>query len=130
MKIILCIDDNNGLKFNGKRLSRDRMIYEDIMSYVNTLQIDKEAKILFEEDVVNIYKTINVTSDDYYFVEDNGFINYLSQINEIVLYYWNRRYPADTYFDKNILLEFKLKESKEFKGFSHEKITKEVYIRR
>ena len=31
MKIIACLDDNNGLLFNNRRQSRDRVVIEDIL---------------------------------------------------------------------------------------------------
>ena len=48
--------------------------------------------------------------------------------DKIVLYRWNRRYPADRYFPVN-LNEWTLISSEEFAGKSHEKVTKEVWER-
>ena len=51
-----------------------------------------------------------------------------ARVEEIVLYRWNRRYPADLRF--TLPLEgWTLVRSEEFAGSSHEKITKEVYRR-
>lgn len=44
------------------------------------------------------------------------------------LFRWNRVYPADQYFDRSLLTcGWTLRETEEFPGFSHAKITKEVY---
>ena len=51
-------------------------------------------------------------------------------IEKIILYRWNRKYPADFRFDINLEdSEWKLAETREFTGSSHEKITEEVYVR-
>ena len=51
---------------------------------------------------------------------------YEKYIDEIILYKWNRVYPTDFYFDIN-LSTWNLTQVTEFKGNSHERITKEVY---
>ena len=47
---------------------------------------------------------------------------------QVVLYKWNRVYPADQYFAMD-LSGWKLVETVEFPGSSHEKITEERYER-
>ena len=49
------------------------------------------------------------------------------RIEQFIIYRWNRVYPADVSVE--IGTEWKLTETEEFPGFSHEKITKEVYCR-
>ena len=49
------------------------------------------------------------------------------QIEQFIIYRWNRVYPADVSVE--IGAEWKLTETEEFPGFSHEKITKEIYCR-
>ncbi|MFR4122966.1 MAG: hypothetical protein ACLT0W_12285 [Clostridium sp.] len=46
----------------------------------------------------------------------------------MILYKWNRVYPADQYFAMD-LSGWKLVETVEFPGSSHEKITEERYER-
>ena len=50
------------------------------------------------------------------------------EIEKVILYHWNRDYPADTYFDLD-LTDWKITRTEEFPGFSHDKITEEVYCR-
>ena len=54
-------------------------------------------------------------------------IDYNIKLEQIVVYRWDRIYPADTYcqidFD-----DYVLKGKEEIKGYSHEKISKEIYI--
>jgi len=48
----------------------------------------------------------------------------------VVCYRWNRHYPADQYFDIDLsAMGFALSESEDFPGKSHEKITREVYVK-
>ena len=65
---------------------------------------------------------------DVCFVENEPLAPYTDQINKIILYRWNRKYPADVHFDIS-LNGWQLVESYDFKGYSHEKITEEVYER-
>ena len=51
-------------------------------------------------------------------------------VGALVIYRWNRRYPADLYFTEDIAAAgLRLESTEEFEGYSHEKITKEVYVR-
>ena len=49
-------------------------------------------------------------------------------VEEIIVYKWNRLYPADTYFNID-LTGWRLAETLDFEGSSHEKITREIYVR-
>ena len=54
----------------------------------------------------------------------------LAQTGKIVLYRWNRHYPSDVKWEPDLEgLGFALTETTEFPGTSHEKITREVYVR-
>ena len=33
MKIFICLDDNNGMMFNGRRQSRDEAVVKDILDF-------------------------------------------------------------------------------------------------
>ena len=43
----------------------------------------------------------------------------------MILCHWNRDYPADVFFEVD-LSKWRLEERKDFSGYSHEKITKEL----
>lgn len=66
---------------------------------------------------------------DYCFIEDISPMAYEENIEKIILYKWNRSYPADLYFDIPLDKRWKLIDMEEFKGSSHGKITQEVYTR-
>ena len=75
MNVIVCLDDKNGMLFNKRRQSQDK-------------------------------------------------------INTLIIYKWNRIYPADLHFDINVNdVSWELIDSEEFNGSSHEKITREIYRR-
>ena len=133
MKIILCLDDNNGMVFNNRRQSRDEKIIEKILDITkkNRLWINKYSYSLFE-----IFNASNVNVDDlflseapmgeYCFVETSELTNYEKWIEEIIVFRWNRDYPYDKELDID-LSKWKLINSLEFEGNSHKKITMEVY---
>ena len=68
--------------------------------------------------------------DDFCFVEDSEIVSYEDMVDEVYLYKWNRKYPSDVKFPKDMLNEFKLEGSTDFEGNSHEKITEERYVRK
>ena len=51
----------------------------------------------------------------------------MDRVEKIILYKWNRHYHADHYFDISLLDGWVLNDIVDFKGSSHEKITREVY---
>ena len=63
----------------------------------------------------------------YCFVEDRAIAPVQEKIEKIILFRWNRAYPADMYFDITLSDGWHVTETHEFAGSSHEKITEEVY---
>jgi hypothetical protein len=66
--------------------------------------------------------------DQYYFTEREMPDVDEENISEVVLYHWNREYPADVFFNLD-LSKFQLKDTREFVGKSHECIKREVWTR-
>lgn len=136
MKLIVCLDDNGGMMFNNRRQSRDRILIEDIIRMTNgsRLYIAEYSKILFEGNDANILIDdcmLDVACEgDFCFVENKPLSDRANEAEEIIIYRWNRRYPYDLVFDVDLEKEgFALIASYEFAGYSHEKITKEIYRR-
>lgn len=145
MKIIVCIDKNNGMLFNNRRTSRDREVIKDIVNNYSdaNIWVKEYSKELFEdyfddnnlgslEDnniVVDEQYLLKIEDRDYCFIEDREIINYTDKVEKVIIYRWNRDYPADVYyeFDNN---QFSLEETSEIKGYSHDIITKEIYVRK
>ena len=122
--------------FNNRRQSRDRTLIADVvkMAEGSRLYIDEYSRLLFA-DFDGSYTVepnmLSVAEDgDFCFVENKRLKDSVGRIKEIVLYRWNRRYPSDFKFDLDLKAEgFSLVEVSEFEGYSHEKITKEVFRR-
>lgn len=67
---------------------------------------------------------------DYCFVEDAALTPFERWIEKIIIFRWHRTYPADQHFDIDLSGgNWKICESVEFTGHSHERITIEVYLR-
>lgn len=128
MKLIVCLDDNKGMMFNNRRQSRDRVLIENVLEYCKgeKLYTNKYSSKLFPENSVEIFNSMEEIGNEYCFAE-NFTVNE-DALEEIIVYKWNRVYPADVHF--NISLEnWNLTETVDFEGSSHEKITREIYVR-
>ena len=137
MNIIVCLDDNNGMMFNKRRQSQDKLLRVSIKELV------KGKTLFMNEYSYKLYKDINneniivsenyldeCENDNFCLVENKPLNNYIEKIDYIIIYKWNRIYPSDLYFDVDIKNEqWELIETEEFQGSSHEKITKETYRR-
>lgn len=135
MTAILCLDDRKGMMYNDRRQSRDCRVTEKILELCEnkTLWIHPYSKILFEGR-----RTENIRIDElflekagdgeYCFVENSGLAKFQDKLEGIVVFWWNRRYPGDFYLDLNLELWNKI-ESRDCAGYSHEKVTREVYVR-
>lgn len=133
MKLCVCLDKKNGMMFFGKRQSQDSVQRERFLSIVgeNKLWMSSYSAKLFE-NLPNIVVDENcglvAGTNDYCFVEEQPFD--ISKCSVIVLYKWNRQYPADKFFLFDLKEEgFNRVSKKDFVGSSHEKITEEIYER-
>ena len=128
MKLIVCLDDNNGMMFNKRRQSRDRVLIENALELCKgeKLYINEYSAKLFPENTVEMFENIEQIGNSFCFAEDFN-VNE-EYVDEIIVYKWNRLYPADTYFNID-LKNWSLIESVNFEGSSHEKITREIYRR-
>lgn len=132
MKVIICIDDNKGMLFNNRRQSRDAKVLEDIVSLTNEVWIDSFSEKLFEGANVKI----NVDpmfldkagTSEFCFVENQKLLPYVDDIEQLIVYKWNRSYPSDFKLDLD-LNSWKLVEAVDFAGTSHDTITREIYCK-
>lgn len=131
MKAIICIDDGYGILFNNRRVSKDKILIQWIVKYVDGRSIWMRP---YSKELFDGYSNIQVSdnyldeanSDDYCFVEDNKISDYIGKIDNILLCKWNRRYPSDVKFQKSLLDSgWSMSVIAEFNGTSHEKITVE-----
>ena len=128
MKLIVCLDDKNGMLFNKRRQSRDKILIENMLELCKgeTLYTNEYSALLFPENSVAVCEDFDAVEKGFVFAEN--FMVSEDEIQEIIIYKWNRVYPADTFF--NISLDsWRLAETVDFVGSSHEKITRERYVR-
>ena len=135
MILITGIDENNGMMFNKRRQSRDKILTKHICELANDAKIwvNNFSKEIFDEqnnnNVIVDDEFINkISKDEYCFIENISPSTLENKIDKIILYYWNRVYPADMYFDIK-LEDWELESETEFAGSSHERITQKVFIR-
>ncbi len=133
MNLIVCLDDKNGLAFNHRRQSRDRVLNTTV------LELTKNSQLWMNSYTASMFSELGgshimVTDDgfnsipdgDYCFLENSSAQALASNIEKIFVFRWNRTYPCDIQFDID-LTQWHLAETSEFAGSSHEKITLEVY---
>ena len=135
MIVAVCVDKKNGMMFHCRRQSQDRLLRENMLRECGKrrLYMNEYSGRLFKdavgtEIVVSEDFLLDAKDGEFCFVEDRDIGDFLQKVEAVILYKWNRCYPADFYFsikitNKNWVLE----RTEEFKGSSHERITKEVY---
>lgn len=118
--------------FNHRRLSRDRRVCEKILDYSNgkELWMNAYSRKLFTDltdiNSIQVDEEFLDKSQSICFVENQDITPYLPKIDTLVLFQWNRDYPADFFFTVD-LSQWNLISTEDFEGTSHEKITMEVY---
>jgi len=129
MTLYICLDDRNGLRFNKRRQSRDAAVLEDIRRHCRgKLLIGACSETLIREAEIP-YVLPPETAGDFFAEEIPG-EEVLEKTKKLVIYRWNRHYPADVRWEPDLAaLGFSLRETTEFPGTSHAKITREVYER-
>ena len=143
MKIIVCVDNQNGMMFNHRRQSQDRVLRKRILELTGgkKLWMNAYSQKQFLQVNGNMSKeqeqSGQIQADEAFlekagpgepcFVEDRSVAPFAGRVERVVLYRWDRAYPADLYWDLS-LEGWTLARREEFPGFSHEIITKEVYI--
>lgn len=109
MILISCIDDRGGLLFHGRRLSRDGCSAKTCSgrapgsplwmapgsrSLFSSLRDGLSSSILTSEDFL-----AQAAPGEFCFLEDRPIRPFLDRVESMVLYHWNRRYPADLFLD-------------------------------
>ena len=133
IKVALVIDDKGGVMFNKRRQSRDKLLIKDLCDKTKTfIYISPYSSLLFE-DFTDRIKIVNdplseCPDGECAFVEGLPISGYLEDIDELIIYSWNKIYPSDVKLDLNPESRgFKLSAKYDFVGNSHDKITKGTY---
>lgn len=132
MRAFICVDDDIGRLFGSRRQSRDGTLCADMIKTVGDglLYIEKYSEPLFSDFAEKVCVCAEPPKDDsYFFFEKTDPEIYGRFVSEWTIYRWNRLYPSDEKFSKELLRGFRLTATEEFVGSSHEKITKEAYVR-
>lgn len=137
MIIIVAVDDRNGITFNGRRQSQDRVLRQRILDLTvdSRLWTNHYTQKQFAETnapQLNVDEGFlsEAASGEYCFVENVSVAPYEKWVEKIILFKWNRKYPGDFYFDIDVQgKEWHLESTEDFQGTSHDKITMEVYTR-
>lgn len=138
MIIIAALDNNNGLLFNKRRQSQDRLLREHILTLIGQqkLFLNEYSAELFADEAkperLHVSKHFLDEADEnqYCLIENVSVASYENKIEKIIVFRWNRDYPADFYFDINLQQNWQLENTVDFAGSSHDKITEETYIRK
>lgn len=124
MKLIVCVDRNNGLSFNHRRQSRDRAVTADILTYA-PVQVREFSASLFADAPDRVELCKNFSERAVCFAER---LPLPASPEVLILYRWDRVYPADEFLPYD-LSAWTLQSAEEFAGYSHERITKEIYTK-
>lgn len=131
MHLIVCVDDRYGMSFCGRRLSRDRAVSTHILNLTsgNTLWMHPSSKLLFPESDVKTDPAFldKAAEGDYCFAETITLPPAMENLESVILYHWNRAYPATIKFPRELLKDMHLAHSEDFPGNSHDTITMERY---
>lgn len=138
MVAIVCVDDKGGIMFNHRRQSQDRILRKRILRVTQgrTLWMNPYSGKQFSNDVC--LNKIYIDDDfpqkaadgDFAFFEGDSLAAVNERLERIIIFRWNRTYPADQYLD--IELEnggWNCESVTDFRGSSHERISEEVYTR-
>ncbi|MBC3536140.1 ribonuclease Z [Megasphaera hominis] len=135
MIVMVALDDHQGLCFNHRRQSRDRVLRDYMLDLAGDsgIWLNAYSASMFTEDT----HTLHIAEDfldqagpgEYALVEDKAVRPYAGKIEKLIVFRWNRSYPADMYFDLTPDDGWQLQSSRDFAGSSHDKITEEVYSR-
>lgn len=132
MILAVCVDDKGGMMFNRRRQSRDRAQQADLLDWCSgrTLWVAPYSAPLFLDGAQADDAFLDKAAEgEVCFVEDRSVNTVADRVEMVVLYRWNRTYPADFRFDLD-LSGFYLESVSEFAGNSHETITREIYQRK
>ncbi len=134
MILAVCVDDKGGMLFNRRRQSQDRLLRQNLLEeaagravWMNAYSYKQFAPAPENVRCAEDFFT-QAGEGEFCFFEDEDPAPWLAKAEEVILYCWNRAYPADRRF----FLPQKgwtPARREDFPGSSHERITKEVFLR-
>ena len=129
MILAVCVEERMGLQFQGRRLSKDACVRRKLLELSGgRLRMSAYSAKQFDDPV---YAGTDYLSgagvDDWCFVENGDYQEHADNIHRIILFHWNRAYPADLFF--SFPGDWRKVSEEDFPGNSHDQITMEVYER-
>ena len=132
MNLIICLDEQGGMTFFGKRQSMDSALRNKALELAGEerLWMDAYSAGQFTEHTERIcvdeYFLQNAPQNAWCFAE--RIQPDLSHVNKLAIFRWNRLYPSDKKFTIDLdQVGAKLCYREDFTGTSHPNITLEVY---
>lgn len=137
MIAVVCLDDKNGMSFNHRRQSQDACLRACVIDMAKGSRLwmaPYSAEQFGAEGAGQIRVSGSFLEEagkgDYAFVEDRELAPFVDKLEKLVVFRWNRVYPGDRYLDLDLTGgAWHKKETRDFSGKSHERITMEVYVR-
>lgn len=138
MIAIVCVDDKGGIMFNHRRQSQDRILRRRILSMAEgkCLWMKPYSARQFSND--KYLSKIHIDDDfpqkaadgDFAFFEGDSLAAVDERLERVIIFRWNRTYPADQYLDIDLEKDgWNCERVGDFRGSSHEQISEEVYTR-
>ena len=131
MHLIVCLEENNGLSFCGRRLSSDREATSHILKMTagSKLRMNPYSAALFPDREILVDEDFleKAGEGDYCFLENTPVPDQFRNLESVIVYRWNRRYPSTVKFPVEMLTGREVVETVEFYGYSHENITMQRY---
>lgn len=135
MIVAVCVDKKMGTSFGGKRQSMDSELRKDLLREVKesggrlyvspytARQFGDQSELTVCDD-----PGMQAGAGDFYFAELTPLKDLEDRIEKLIIYRWNRQYPEDEKLDID-LKKWRRQSRNDFPGSSHEKITREVYVK-
>ena len=134
MILIYCVDNQGGIPFNHRRQSQDRLLRARILEKTahSRLWMSPYSAKQFQQETgpqvsVSEHCLEETAPGEYCFLETPDLPEDLGRIQQVILYRWNRDYPADVFCPLDFT-RFQRTAEEEFAGSSHKTITEEIYI--
>ncbi len=135
IRLVITVDDRGGIMFNNRRQSRDSILIRNLCETVDgkiyvtgyslPLFCEYEERVILCDSPADSCKCGETA-----FLEGEYIRQYIERADEIIVYSWNKVYPADKHLDVRLGdFSFILYGESEFVGSSHKKITKRIYKR-
>ena len=132
MKIVVCLDDRDGMLFNRRRQSKDSALRKRVLERAEKLWMncysaaqfsDVPDRIVIDENFLD-----KAGQQDWCFLENTDISAYAQRVSGVILYRWNREYPRDMTFPTELFSHrWTLVHRADFPGNSHQMITEEIY---